>query len=72
MLGVPKSAKPTFITKLAGMPIVHKAIRTLRLQQIAKTALGMVPLRRKLKNSGCEYRMRHLESLLMADEKTCA
>ena len=50
------------------MPIVHKAIKTLRLQQVAKTALGVVPLRRKLKNSGCEYRVRHLESLLMADE----
>lgn len=68
MLGVPKSAKPTFITKLAGMPIVHKAIKTLRLQQIAKTALGVVPIRRKLENSGCEYRVKHLESLLMADE----
>lgn len=68
MLGVPKSAKPTLITKLAGMPIVHKAIRALRLQQIAKTALGVIPLKRKLHNSGCEYRVRHLESLLMADE----
>jgi FkbM family methyltransferase len=68
MLGVPKTAKATFITKLAGMPLVHNAIRTLRLQQLAKTALGVVPLRRKLKKSGCEYRVRHLESLLMADE----
>lgn len=68
MLGIPKASKPTFITKLAGMPLVHKAIKALRLQQIAKTALGVVPLRRKLSNSGCEYRVRHLESLLMADE----
>ncbi len=68
MLGVPKSAKPTIITKLAGMPVVHRAIRTLRLQEVAKGALGLVPLRRKLKRSGCEYRVRHLESLLMADE----
>jgi FkbM family methyltransferase len=68
MLGVPKASKPTFISRLAGMPIVHKAIKTLRLQQVAASALGVVPLRRKLKNSGCEYRVRHLESLLMADE----
>lgn len=68
MLGVPKSAKPTIITRLAGMPVVHRAIRTLRLQQMAKAALGVVPLKRKLKRSGCEYRVRHLESLLMADE----
>lgn len=68
MLGVPKSSKPTLIGRLAGLNIVHKAIRTLRLQQIAKTVLGVVPLRRKLANSGCEYRVRHLESLLMADE----
>jgi len=68
MLGIPKAAKATFITKLAGMPMVHRAIKTLRLQQMAKAALGVVPLRRTLKNSGCEYRVRHLESLLMADE----
>ena len=68
MLGIPRASKPTFITKLAGMPVVHKAIRALRLQQIAKTALGVMPLRRTLENSGCEYRIRHLESLLMADE----
>jgi len=68
MLGVPSGAKPTLITKLAGMPIVHKAIRTLRLQQIASAALGVVPFRRKLKSSKLRYRVRFLESLLIADE----
>jgi FkbM family methyltransferase len=66
MLGVPSNAKPTIITRLAGMPIVHKAIRVLKMQQIAERALGVIPVRRKLHN--CVYRVRFLESFLMADE----
>jgi FkbM family methyltransferase len=68
MLGVPSGSKPTWITKLAGMPIVHKAIRLFRVQQIASRALTVVPVRRKLRGTGCFYRVRFLESLLMADE----
>lgn len=68
MLGVPTGSKPTWITKLAGMPVVHKAIRLFRVQQIASRALTVVPVRRKLKATGCVYRVRFLESLLIADE----
>ena len=68
MLGVPSFSKPTWITKLAGMPVVHKAIRVFRVQQIASRALGVVPFRRKLRRSGLQYRVRFLESLLIADE----
>lgn len=68
MLGVPNSAKATWITKLAGMPVVHKAIRLFRVQQIASRALTVIPYRRKLRRTGLEYRVRFLESLLMADE----
>jgi len=50
------------------MPMVHRAIRTLRVQQVAEKALGTVPLKRKLGGSGLEYRVRFLESLVMADE----
>lgn len=68
MLGVPEGSKPTWITKLAAMPVVHKAIRRLRVQQVAARVLGKVPLRRKLPRSGLTYRVCHLESLLIADE----
>src|SRR6185312_12509161 len=68
MLGVPSGAKPTLITKLAGMPVVHKAIRVFRVQQIASRALSVVPFRRTLERSGLRYRVRFLESLLIADE----
>ncbi len=54
--------------KLAGMPIVHRAIRRFHVQQVAEKALAVIPLRRRLKNSGCVYRVRYLESVLMADE----
>jgi len=68
MLGVPEGSKPTWITKLAGMPVVHSAIRRLRVQQIAARVLGAAPLRRKLSRSGLTYRVCHLESFLIADE----
>ncbi len=68
MLGVPSGAKATWITKLAGMPVVHKAIKLLRVQQIASRVLTVVPVRRKLSKTGLRYRVRFLESLLIADE----
>jgi FkbM family methyltransferase len=68
MLGVPSGSKPTWITKLAGMPVVHRAIKLFRMQQIASKALTIVPMRRKLPRTHCQYRVRFLESLLMADE----
>jgi len=68
MLGVPSFAKATWITKLAGMPAVHKAIRIFKVQQIASKVLTAVPIKRRLRASGCEYRIRFLESFLIADE----
>ena len=68
MLGVPSFSKPTLISKLAGMPVVHKAIKLFRVQQIAERALGVVPMRRKLRKTNCRYRVRFLESVLIADE----
>jgi FkbM family methyltransferase len=67
MLGVPSFSKPTFLGKLAASPRFHQAIRTLHLLDIASAALGFVPLKRTLK-SGIKYRVRYVESLLMADE----
>jgi FkbM family methyltransferase len=53
---------------LMSKPIVHKAIRVLHLQDIAIKILAFRPIKRRLKRSGCEYRVRFLESLLAADE----
>lgn len=58
----------TLLSTLANVPVVHEAVRRFRVQQIVETVLAKVPLRRKLRATGCEYRVRFLESLLMADE----
>jgi len=68
MHGVSNSPKATLITRLAGVPLIHKAIRVLRVQQIVATALGIRPIKKRLKKTGCEYRVKFLESMLMADE----
>lgn len=60
--------KPTLMSFLMDKPIVHKAIRVLRLQDAAIKILAFRPVKRRLKGSGCEYRVRFLESLLAADE----
>lgn len=66
MLGVPNGAPVTWMTRLAAMPAVHRAIRVFRLQQLASRALTIVPVRRNLKRT--TYRVRSLESFLIADE----
>ena len=48
-------------------PEFHRAIRALRLVELASAALKVRPLRRTLPN-GARYRVRYGESLLMADE----
>lgn len=63
-----KSAKLTLIGYLMGKSIVHKAVRVLHLQYIATKVLTFRPIKRRLRRSGCEYRVRFLESLLIADE----
>ncbi|WP_394833822.1 FkbM family methyltransferase [Pendulispora rubella] len=68
MLGVPKNEKPTWLSRLAARPEVHRAIRTFRLQEVTSVALKVRPIKRRLPNSGAEYRVRYLESFLMADE----
>lgn len=68
MRGVPEASRPTILTRLAALPVVHRAIRVLRIQQLASTVFSAVPLKRQLKRSKLTYRVRHLESLLVADE----
>lgn len=60
--------RETLLSRLAATPAVHTAIRLLRIQQIAAAVLRRVPVRRTLPRTGVQYRVRFLESLLMADE----
>jgi FkbM family methyltransferase len=68
MLGVPEGQKPTLLSRIAAQPAFHKAVRTLRLLDIASGALSLRPVRRTLPKSGTRYRVRYVESFLMADE----
>jgi FkbM family methyltransferase len=63
----PVPLKPTLMSRLQLRPEFHKAIKALRLVELASKMLSMRPLRRKLPN-GTRYRVRYGESLLMADE----
>ena len=68
MIGVPKDEKPTLLSRLAGLPAVHRAIRTFRMQEVVGAALSVRPVKRRLPRTGVQYRVRYLESFLMADE----
>ncbi|HEY5934841.1 MAG TPA: FkbM family methyltransferase [Kofleriaceae bacterium] len=59
--------KPTLMSRLQLRPEFHRAIKALKLVEIASTMLSYRPLRRTLPN-GTRYRVRYGESLLMADE----
>jgi FkbM family methyltransferase len=59
---------PTLISTLAGMPTVHALIRSMRLQQAASVILDRRPLVLRTRRHGLRYRMRYLESVMVADE----
>lgn len=63
-----KNEKQGILTRLHGSRLFHNAVRVFRVQQIAKSVLGMVPLSRTLRESNLRYRLRNLESFLLADE----
>jgi FkbM family methyltransferase len=63
----PVSPKPTLMSRLQLRPEFHKAIKALKLVEIASKVLAWRPLVRTLPN-GTRYRVRYGESLLMADE----
>lgn len=67
MHGDPAIMRSTLLSTLASYPVVHGAIRALRIQQLAARALSAVPVRRT-RRSGLTYRVKHLESFLVADE----
>src|SRR5678816_1634014 len=55
------------MSRLQLRPEFHRAIRALKLVELASAMLKVRPLRRTLPN-GSRYRVRYGESLLMADE----
>jgi FkbM family methyltransferase len=59
--------RPTWMSWLQLRPEFHRAIKSLRLVELASKVLSVRPLRRKLPR-GSQYRVRYGESLLMADE----
>lgn len=63
----PVPLKPTLMSRLQLRPEFHRAIKALKLVEIASKMLSFRPLRRTLPN-GTRYRVRYGESLLMADE----
>jgi FkbM family methyltransferase len=66
-VSTPGLHKPTLMSWLQLRPEFHRAVRALRLVELASAALRVRPLRRGLPN-GSRYRVRYGESLLMADE----
>jgi hypothetical protein len=59
--------KPTLMSRLQLRPEFHRAIKALRLVEMASKVLAFRPLKRTLVG-GTRYRVRYAESLLMADE----
>lgn len=59
--------KPTFMSWLQLRPEFHRAIKRLRIVEVASKLLSYRPIERRLPG-GTRYRVRYGESLLMADE----
>jgi FkbM family methyltransferase len=59
--------KPTLMSRLQLRPEFHRAIKALKLVELASKLLSLRPIRRSLPG-GSTYRVRYGESLLMADE----
>ncbi len=53
---------------LQGSSLFHHTVRVLRLQPLAEMILGVLPLMRRTDAAGLTYRLRSLESFLLADE----
>ncbi len=66
-MAAPTPLKPTLMSRLQLNPQFHRAIKALKLVELASKMLSFRPLKRTLPN-GTRYRVRYGESLLMADE----
>ncbi|HWU87331.1 MAG TPA: FkbM family methyltransferase [Kofleriaceae bacterium] len=63
-----KNEKQGILTMLHQSRLFHDAVRVFRVQRIAKSVLTRIPLSRTLHESKLRYRLRNLESFLLADE----
>jgi FkbM family methyltransferase len=68
MKSVPQGTSPTILSRLAGSALFHRAIKVLRVQQIAHSVLSRRPIVRKFGTPPVVYRLQYLESFLLADE----
>lgn len=58
----------SFLQKLDHVPAFHHVVRWLRLRQLVAATLHRFPRVRRLPGSQAVYRLRHLETILLADE----
>jgi FkbM family methyltransferase len=58
----------SLVRRLVRQRFLHHVIRVFRIQAIVRLALTVRPVIRRLPRTGVRYRIRHLESLVMADE----
>jgi FkbM family methyltransferase len=65
----PESArKVTLLERLDRWPVLHRAVRAVRVRELVRAVLARFPVRRTLEGSGVVYRIRNLEGFLLADE----
>jgi FkbM family methyltransferase len=58
----------SLLRRLVRQRFLHHLIRVFRIQALVRLALTVRPVVRRLPRTGIQYRIRHLESLVMADE----
>jgi FkbM family methyltransferase len=68
MKSVPQGESATVLSRLAGSPLFHRAVKLFRVQQIAHGVLSRLPITRKAGSPPTRYRLQYLESFLLADE----
>lgn len=68
MMSNTQSSEKSLLRWLTDRPAVHRAIAVLRLQAITKAALSVRAVKRRTPKLGLEYRIRYLETFVIADE----
>lgn len=58
----------SLVRRLVRQKFLHHLIRVFRIQSLFRVALRARPIVRRLPRTGIRYRIRHLESIVMADE----
>jgi FkbM family methyltransferase len=68
MMSNAQPSEKSLLRWLADRPTVHRAIALLRLQALTKAALSVRAVHRRTPKLGLEYRIRYLETFVIADE----